>query len=512
MRDITCYLFATMFMATSNLAVAQPNILFIMSDDHAERAISAYDDTLIETPNIDRIAAGGMRFANSFVTNSICAPSRAVLLTGKYSHLNGLRDNRDTFDGSQVTLPKLLQDAGYETAIIGKWHLKSDPTGFDEWKILVDQGHYYNPVFIDNGVETEREGYVTDLITELALEYLENRDESKPFMLLYQHKAPHRNWMPHPRHFAGQDREYPLPETFRDDYAGRPAAAGQDMRIADMWLSLDLKLHLAADETETGTGGKATFDPTAGWGDDYGRMTDEQKAAWDEHYDEIGRRYREAQLTGEELAAWKYQRYLQDYLGTIAAVDEGVGELLDYLDASGLADNTIVVYTSDQGFYLGEHGWYDKRFMYEESLRTPLLIRYPDEIATDQVNENLVLNLDMTPTLLDFAGVDIPGDMQGQSLRPLLAGDDDTGWRDAIYYRYYEFPHGWHDVRPHYGVRTDRYKLIHFTGDMDLWELYDLETDPHEMQNLYDREDYRSIRQRLHWQLDELQSTLGDSP
>ncbi|MHC4709669.1 MAG: sulfatase-like hydrolase/transferase, partial [Planctomycetota bacterium] len=368
--------FALCLVALSGLAFVaeaapRPNILFIMSDDHAERAISAYGSDLIETPNIDRIAREGIRFANSFVTNSICAPSRAVLLTGKYSHMNGLRDNRDTFDGKQVTFPKLLQAAGYETAIVGKWHLKSDPTGFDEWKILADQGHYYNPVFIDNGTEVQLEGYVTDLITDLALDYLEDRDKSRPFALLYQHKAPHRNWMPHPRHFVDEARKLPLPDTFWDDYAGRPAAAGQDMRIADMWLSLDMKLQKKHYGTETGTGGKDTWDPTEGWGDDYGRMTEEQRAAWDAHYEPIGEAFREAPPTSRALAEWKYQRYMRDYLGSVAAVDDGVGRLLDYLEENDLVDNTVVVYTSDQGFYLGEHGWYDKRFMYEESLRTP---------------------------------------------------------------------------------------------------------------------------------------------
>jgi arylsulfatase A-like enzyme len=506
---ILCFL--TVFgLASVAGAAPPPNILFIMSDDHAERAISAYGSDLIDTPNIDRIARDGVRFANSFVTNSICAPSRAALLTGKYSHLNGLRDNRDTFDGSQVTFPKLLQSAGYETAIIGKWHLKSDPTGFDEWKILVDQGHYYNPVFIDNGTEVQREGYVTDLITEMALEYLDNRDPSKPFALLYQHKAPHRNWMPHPRHFIDEDHEFPLPETFWDDYTGRPAAAGQDMRIADMWLSLDLKLHEKHYGTEDGTGGNDTYDPTDGWADDYGRMTDEQQAAWDAHYESIGEAFREKTPTDRELAEWKYQRYMRDYLGSVAAVDEGVGQLLDYLEENDLVDNTIVVYTSDQCFYLGEHGWYDKRFMYEESLRTPLIIRYPEEIVPAQVNDDLVLNLDMTPTLLDLAGVDIPPDMQGMSLRPLVNGSQSAEWRDAIYYRYYEFPHGWHSVRPHYGVRTDRYKLIHFEGDMDLWELFDLQADPNELTNLYGQDEYAEIQEALHTRLNELQRELED--
>ncbi len=284
------------------------------------------------------------------------------------------------------------------------------------------------------------------------------------------------------------------------------------MRVADMWFSLDLKLQQEHYGTETGTGGNDSFDPTDGWQDDYGRMTDAQKATWDAHYDPIGDAYREETPTGRALAEWKYQRYMQDYLGSVAAVDDGVGRLLDYLDENGLADNTIVVYTSDQGFYLGEHGWYDKRFMYEESLRTPLVVRYPAEFAPGQVNEELVLNLDMTPTLLDMAGVEIPADMQGRSLRPLMNGDQPGEWRDAIYYRYYEFPHGWHKVRPHYGVRTDRYKLIHFGGDMDVWELFDLHTDPHELTNLYGRDEYGDIEEALHAKLAELQRELGDSP
>jgi len=409
-------------------------------------------------------------------------------------------------------LPKLLQAAGYQTAVIGKWHLKSEPTGFDEWKILVDQGHYYNPAFIDNGREIRTEGYVTDLITDYALDYLENRDPAKPFALLYQHKAPHRNWMPHPRHFVAGDRRYPLPATFWDDYAGRPAAALQDMRVADMWLSLDLKLQREHYDRETGTGGNADYDPTGGWADDYGRMTEAERAAWDAHYDAIGEAFRKSPPTSKALAEWKYQRYMQDYLGSVAAVDEGVGRLLDYLEAHGLADNTVVVYTSDQGFYLGEHGWYDKRFMYEESLRTPLLVRYPAAFAPGQARDELVLNLDMAPTLLDLAGVDIPDDLQGRSLRPLLAGAPAGDWRDAIYYRYYEFPHGWHNVRPHYGVRTDRYKLIHFEGDMDVWELFDLQTDPNELDNVYARDAYADVRQSLHLRLDELRREVGDLP
>jgi arylsulfatase A-like enzyme len=491
--------------------VTSPNILFIMSDDHALAAISSYGSELIETPNIDRIADEGIRFTNSFVTNSICAPSRAAMLTGKYSHLNGLRDNRDTFDGGQQTLPKLLQQAGYQTALVGKWHLKSDPTGFDDWRILTGQGQYYNPILYANGVESQVTGYVTDLITEQALDFLDNRDTSKPFALLYQHKAPHRNWMPAARHLGMfADREFPIPETFRDDYAGRPAAAAQDMRVADLWLTLDLKIHPKNYEVDDASGGKEGWDPVGSWLTSYERMTEEQRTAWDAYYGPINESFRDNPPTGEALEEWKLRRYLEDYLGTVAALDENIGQVLDYLDANGLAENTIVVYTSDQGFYLGEHGWYDKRFMYEESLRMPLVMRYPAGIEPGQTVGELVLNLDFAPTFLDFAGVPVPEDMQGRSLTTLVDGSPSADWRDAIYYRYYEYPHGWHLVRPHYGVRTERYKLIHFEGDMDHWELYDLESDPQELENLYGVEAYAAIQTDLHERLAELRRELED--
>jgi arylsulfatase A-like enzyme len=495
----------------SSADATRPNILFIMSDDHAISAIGAYGSELIETPNIDRIANEGILFANSFVTNSICAPSRAVMLTGKYSHVNGLRDNRDTFDGSQQTFPKLFQQAGYQTAMVGKWHLKSEPTGFDDWRILRGQGQYYNPLLLANGVETEVTGYVTDLITEQSLDFLENRDRSRPFALLYQHKAPHRNWMPATRHLgAFGDRELPFPETFRDDYEGRPAAAAQDMRIADLWLTMDLKIHPEYFEVDDASGGKEGWDPVESWRTSYERLTDEQREAWDAYYRPINEAFRDDPPTGEALDEWKLQRYLEDYLGTVVALDENIGRVLDYLDENGLAENTIVVYTSDQGFYLGEHGWYDKRFMYEESLRTPLLLRFPARLEADQRVEELALNVDFAPTLLDLAGLRIPDDMQGRALQPLVGGSSGVEWRDAIYYRYYEFPHGWHLVRPHYGVRTDRYKLIHFEADMDHWELFDLESDPHELRNIYDVEEYTEVQKYLHRRLVELRQELGD--
>jgi arylsulfatase A-like enzyme len=496
-------------------AVSHPNILFIMSDDHGAQAISAYGSDLIQTPNIDRIAREGIRFTHSFVTNSLCAPSRAVLLTGKYSHRNGLRDNRDEFDGSQVTFPKLLRKAGYQTAIVGKWHLKTAPTGFDEWKVLVDQGEYYSPEFIESGRRVVHGGYVTDIITDFALDFLEHRDRTRPFLLLYHHKAPHRNWMPAVRHLGLYDeRQLPVPETFWDDYAGRPAAAAADMRVAGMFLSMDMKLPKDAYGKETGTGGARAqpgFDAEQAWYGSYARLSPEERQAWDAHYGPIAEAFRKTPPTGRALTEWKYQRYMKDYLRCIAAVDEGVGRVLDYLDQSGLAENTIVVYTSDQGFYLGEHGWFDKRFMYEESMGMPLVVRYPARIPAGRVQDALALNLDFAPTFLDYAGVEIPKDMQGRSLRPLLEGRAPDDWRKAVYYRYYEWPHGWHDVRPHYGVRTTRYKLIHFTGDMDDWELYDLEKDPHELHNVYGQPAMAMAQTDLHQKLDDLRRELGDT-
>jgi arylsulfatase A-like enzyme len=490
----------------------RPNILFIMSDDHGAQAISAYGGTLIQTPNIDRIAREGVHFNHSFVTNSLCAPSRAVLLTGRYSHKNGLRDNRDEFDSSQGTFPKLLQRAGYQTAIVGKWHLKTAPTGFDDWKVLIDQGEYYSPEFIENGRKVVHGGYVTDIITDLALDFLEHRDRTRPFLLLYHHKAPHRNWMPAARHLGlYDDRTLPVPETFGDDYAGRPAAAAADMRVAGMYLSMDMKLPKGAYGKETGTGGQVGFDAEEAWRASYARMSPDARKAWDDHYRPIAEAFRKSPPTGRALTEWKYQRYMKDYLECVAAVDEGVGRVLDYLDRSGLTENTLVVYTSDQGFYLGEHGWFDKRFMYEESMGMPLVVRYPARIPAGRVQDALALNLDFAPTFLDYAGVPVPSDMQGRSLRPLLEGRVPDDWRTAVYYRYYEWPHGWHDVRPHYGVRTTRYKLIHFTGDMDDWELYDLERDPHELHNGYGQPPMATVQAEMHHKLDALRKELGDT-
>ncbi len=485
---------------------SRPNILFIMTDDHASQAIGCYGSNINQTPNIDRLAAEGMRFANSFVTNSICAPSRAVMLTGKYSHINGQIDNKVTFDGRQMTFPKLLQQAGYQTAIIGKWHLKSDPTGFDYWSVLPDQGQYYNPDFIELGTLKNYVGYATDLITDFSLDWLDHRDRSRPFCLLLHHKAPHRNWMPDEKHLSMyNERDIPLPETFFDDYATRSdAARQQEMTIAQHAnLAYDLKVPAAGDSTNLKGLQLAYFN-------DLKRMTPQQRQAWEAAYNPRNDAFKKANLQGRELVEWKYQAYIKDYLRCIASVDDNVGRVLDYLQDSGLAENTLVVYTSDQGFYLGEHGWFDKRFMYEESLRMPLIMRYPKEIRGGTVNHDLVLNLDFAPTFVDLAGMKIPDAMQGRSLRRLLNGRTPKDWREAIYYHYYEYP-GWHQVKRHYGLRTRRYKLIHFYYDIDAWEFYDLEQDPHELNNLYHHADYQEIIQNLTAQLRMLQRHYGDS-
>jgi len=466
----------------------RPNIIFIMSDDHASHALSCYGSKVNKTPNLDRIAQEGMRFTNSFCTNSICGPCRAVILTGKYSHINGFKDNGSRFDGSQQTFPKLLQQAGYETAMVGKWHLKTDPTGFDYWNILPGQGAYYNPAMIEMGQRKKYTGYVTDIITDHALSWLKGRDQEKPFCLMYHHKAPHRRWEPGPDYLTMYDDvTIPEPDTLFDDYSGRGRAAHeQDMSIAKTMTANDLKLTPMK------------------------RLTPEQKAKWDAAYGPKNEAFEKANLQGKELVRWKYQRYMKDYLRCIASVDHNVGRVLDYLDESGLAQDTIVVYTSDQGFYLGDHGWFDKRFMYEESLRMPLLVRYPRAVRAGSVKEDIVLNLDFGETFLDYAGVPVPPDMQGRSLRPVLEGRTPKDWRSSMYYHYYEYP-AVHSVKRHYGVRTERYKLIHFYNDIDEWELYDLKKDPQEMRSVYDDPKYAGVVRELKAELRRLREQYQDA-
>jgi arylsulfatase A-like enzyme len=476
----------------------QPNVIFIMSDDHGYQAVGAYGSKINSTPNIDRIAQEGIIFRNSFVCNSICAPSRAALLTGKHSHANGHIDNFHRFDSSQVTFPKLLQQAGYQTAMIGKWHLKSEPTGFDYWSILPGQGSYYNPDFIEMGRTYRETGYATTIITDKAIEWLQNRDTTRPFCLMVHHKAPHRNWLPDTVDFDLFDRTvFPVPDNYFDDYEGRQAAAEQEMSvIRDMRLSSDLKI--------TGADGDSVSSYEQGylWYIN-NRMTPEQRRAWLREYDSISRAFNANPPTGDSLAIYKLNRYLTDYLRTIQSVDRNTGRLLDYIESSGLMKNTLVVYTSDQGFYLGEHGWFDKRFMYEESFRTPLLMHLPEQYKAHGDITQLVQNIDLAPTFLDMAGIEPPEEMQGISLVPLLKGSKPANWRDALYYQYYEYP-AEHAVKRHYGIRTDRYKLIHFYNDIDTWELYDLQADPHEMHNLIDDPSYDRVEKHLRKKLADL--------
>lgn len=480
----------------------RPNILFVFADDHAYQAVSAYGSRINRTPNIDRLAREGMLFRTALVTNSICAPSRAVILTGRYSHLNGVRDNSLPFDGSQQTFPKLLQQAGYQTAIVGKWHLKSDPTGFDYWNVLPGQGHYYNPDLRTARGTTRHEGYVTDVITALALEWLqEGRDPGRPFMLMYQHKAPHRNWMPGPAHLTLYDGvSIPEPYTLFDDYRDRARPAReQEMEIGrHLELGYDLKVEPTGDDP-----GAQAYEGT------HGRLTPAQRRIWDAAYVPKNDAFRAANLEGRDLVRWKYQRYVKDYLRTIASIDDNLGRVLRWLDETRLATSTVVVYTSDQGFYLGEHGWFDKRWMYEESLRTPLIVRWPGVVEEGSESSAMVSNLDLPETFLQIAGVEVPGDMQGRSLAPILQSGGETpwDWRRSFYYHYYEGLEGPHAVARHEGVRTDRHKLIRYYTT-DEWELFDLVTDPLEMRSVAGTKEYARIEEELRAELKRLRGEL----
>lgn len=472
-------------------AQQRPNILIIVSDDHAYQAISAYGSKLMQTPAIDRIAREGALFNKAYVTNSICGPSRAVILTGKYSHKNGFKDNENSrFDGSQNTFIKELQKSGYNTAWIGKWHLESEPQGFDFWQILPEQGQYYNPDFLTMDGGTKRiEGYVSNVVEDVAEGWLDKRDTTKPFCLVIGHKATHRTWIPDTADYGKFDSvTFSKPHTFYDDYTGREAARVQDMTIAHtMQMGYDLKM-FDSEEAENKEGS-------------INRMNPAQRARFDAYYRPIYEALKKRNLSGAALTEWKYQRYLKDYLSTAASLDRNIGRTLDYLDKHNLTNNTIVIYMSDQGFYLGEHGWFDKRFMYEESFRTPLVMRYPGVIKPGTVNNDLVMNLDIAPTVLQAAGVPIPKDMQGKSMLPLLTTKGAKG-REAMYYHYYE--NGEHAVSPHFGVKTGRYKLIRFYKRVNSWELYDLQKDPGEMHNLYGKKGYDKITGEMHRRLVQL--------
>lgn len=494
--------YATQMMAQG--AQKPLNIVYIMSDDHSYQTISAYDHRFIDTPNLDWIAEHGARFTNSFVANSLSGPSRACMLTGKHSHANGFTDNTKTFDGSQQTYPKLLQKAGYQTAMIGKWHLTSSPTGFNYWDILIGQGDYYNPDFVCNGDTVRRSGYVTNVVTDLALDWLEHkRDKDKPFCLLLHHKAPHRVWSPDSCDLdLYNDKVYPLPDNFYDNYEGRLAAQKQEMSIIkDMDVVYDLKM--ADKENEIHSNPELEEMGRA----NYARMTENQRRQWDAHYAPIIKKFKKEGLTGKALAEWKYQRYMHDYLRVIHSLDRNVGRVIAYLKEHGLLDNTMIVYTSDQGFYMGEHGWFDKRFMYEESFRTPLLVYLPGGKHRDV--DNMVQNIDYAPTILQAAGVNVPSDIQGVSFLPLLKGRKVKDWRKSLYYHYYEYP-AEHSVCKHYGVRTSRYTLIHFYDDINSWELYDLKKDPEQMHNIYGQPGMEKLTKQLKDEMHKLQKQYDD--
>ncbi len=475
MKNILWLLILTCF---NSLAQQRPNIVIIISDDHAYQAISAYGSKLMQTPGIDRIANEGVLFKKAYVTNSICGPSRAVILTGKYSHKNGFKDNEHSkFDGSQNSFVKELQKSGYQTAWVGKWHLETQPQGFSYWQILPGQGSYYNPDFLMmDGSKKRMDGYVSNVVEDVAENWLNNRDSTKPFCLVIGHKATHRTWIPDTSDMGMFDKtNFPLPHDFYDNYNNRQAAKIQDMTIAKtMIMGYDLKM-FDDKEAEDKEGSIARMNPA-------------QRAKFDAYYKPIEKDFKARNLTGNALTEWKYQHYMRDYLSTAASLDRNIGRTLDYLDKHSLTKNTIVIYLSDQGFYLGEHGWFDKRWIYEESFRTPMLMRYPGVVKPGAVDNNFVMNLDIAPTVLSAAGIAVPKDMQGESFLPLLTNKKTKG-RNAIYYHYYE--NGEHSVSPHFGTRTKRYKLIRFYEKVNSWELYDLQKDPSEMNNLIDEKKYQ---------------------
>ena len=475
-------------LAAGKAEPTRPNILFIMSDDHAAHAISAYGSKINQTPHLDRLAREGVRFNNCFAVNSICAPSRASILTGKYSHINGVTVfNR--FDGSQWTVARALQTAGYHTGMIGKWHLQSDPTGFDYWNILVGQGLYHDPVFIEMGERKKLTGYATDIIADQSIEFLKNRPKDKPFFLMSHHKAPHRPWEPDAKHARMfEDRTIPEPETFNDDYATRSDAA----REATMRIDRDL------------TRNDVKLTPPASL---KGTNLNKWKGGTDTEL-EVVEQGKTNKLSGLALKKWKYQRYMKDYLACVASVDDNIGRLLDYLDQTGLATNTIVIYTSDQGFFLGDHNWFDKRFMYEESIRMPFLVRYPPAIKPGSVNDAMILNVDFAPTFLEFAGLQVPAEIQGRSLKSVLSGKTPDDWRKSWYYRYYHYP-GDHQVQPHFGVRTERHKLIYFNR-INQWEFFDLKTDPRELKNIYNDPQNAKLVTELKSEMARLRKELDD--
>ena len=500
-------LFAPALLPAALAAQQQYNVVYIMTDDHTAQMMSCYDNRYVETPNLDRIARDGVKFTHSYVANSLSGPSRACMITGKHSHKNGFTNNEHgIFDGSQQTMPKLMQKAGYQTALIGKWHLVSEPTGFDFWNIIPGQGDYYNPAFINmDGSRVTEKGYLTNIITDKAIDWMEHkRDKNRPFILFVHHKACHRNWLPELKYINEyEDQTFPLPDTFYDQYEGRTAAQQQQMSIAsdhDMDMVYDVKmyhpdLHTRLSDSHLGM---------------IGRLNTKDRARYDHFYDSLAIDFRARNLKGKELAEFKYQRYMRDYAKVLKSLDDNVGRTLDYLKKAGLLENTLVVYTSDQGFYMGEHGWFDKRFMYEPSFSTPLVMRLPEGLKARGDISQLVQNIDYAPTFLELAGAEVPADIQGRSLLPLLRGEQPKDWRKSLYYHFYEYP-AEHMVKRHYGVRTaDGWKLIHFYNDIDQWELYNLNEDPNELNNLYGKPGTEKVTKRLRKELKKLQEEYDD--
>ena len=496
-----------------SIADQKPNIVFIFSDDHAPHAIGAYNGWLKSvnpTPRIDELAKQGMLFEKSFCTNSICGPSRAVIMTGKHSHKNGFMNNGNTFNWNQQTFPKILRKAGYTTALYGKSHLKGNPKGFDDWKVLPGQGDYYNPDLITPKGRVRIDGHCTDVVTDLAVEWLKaGRDKTKPFMLMVQHKAPHRNWMPALRHLPlYDDVKIPEPATLFDKWEDNaPPARHQELEIdRHMDINYDLFLDLTADYE--GTPSQKRQDRSA-WRN-MKKMTKDQLSSWRAFYEPRDKAFHEAKLSGKELVRWKFQRYAKNYLRCVRGVDDSVGKIQDTLKDLQLDDNTVVIYSSDQGFYIGDHGWYDKRWMYEESLMMPLIVKWPGVTKPDSRSDQMVQNLDYAQTFLEMAGAEIPANMQGRSLVPILKNGKADNWRKSIYYHYYEYP-SVHMVPRHYGIRTERYKLIHFYQFGNEWEMYDLKEDPDELTNIYGRADKKSLQIDLEQQLKAIRKFYDDN-
>ncbi|ARS38685.1 sulfatase [Sphingobacteriaceae bacterium GW460-11-11-14-LB5] len=509
MKNFFLFLFLC-FQATVFAQNKRPNIIFILSDDHAYQAISAYGNKLIHTPNIDKLAKSGTLFNNAIVSNAICGPSRAAFITGQYSHKNGYKVNDGVLDTNQRFLPQILNENGYQTAWIGKWHLGSLPQGFDYWNVMPVQGHYFNPDFINQKNDTLLyHGYVTEVITELTKNYLNKRNPDKPFFLVVGEKATHREWLPDLQDLGAYDSiKFPLPATFYDDYKGRTAASKQLMSIGEaMTIKTDLKINQPFGEKVNV--GKATKPAVKGkeieesmmryyQQGEYSRMDSLQSKAYRAYYGQLSKAFQQLYLTGNALKEWKFQRYMKDYYATAKSLDRNIGEILDYLDRNGLSENTIVIYASDQGFYLGEHGWFDKRFIYEESLRTPFIIRVPGLSAMkDKKLDQIISNVDWAPTILDFAGISKPGFMQGRSFLPVLENPKIKNWKkEGAYYHYYEYP-GPHYVSPHFGIRTDGYVLARFYKGTEAWEMYDLKKDPKELKNIIEDKNYFVIKNEL---------------